>query len=921
MVGKRQERAKLSHYFPFFSMNLKYMRFVAGLLIYLCTYAEASAQLVVYGKVTSEEDKEPVAYVMVSLYVHSSNKLLGFSQTNEEGVYSLSIESVYPAITLKARGLSYHTYTRDIVLSASHPPDSLEISFSMLPKSMVLDELVIEAKPPILVKEDTIIYDIAHFTRESDQTLEEVLMKIPGIKVMPDGSIQVNGEAVGKVLIDGKLVSDAGAAIITKSLDPKIVESVEVRFDEKDAKFKDSLIDTDRLVVLDIKLKSDVKKSLIGKARFTAGHKQSLMPGGYLNALSLQPGNNNHVFIEHDRFGHQTIRLDQIKNIGEEALQKIYSLPADFDELSQRKAFNKEMYGFKDYTRSDLSVMGITSQVQVSPALNFFFGTYNSFSIEGKERQTTQVFSGEQEAPFLLMEGDRIRDFDSKTKLDLRFDKGKSKIRLDANLVVADNSFLSLADEPARDLTYRFEKGSLSLKTYTNFFLENLLWKKGGIQLKASHSYSKNQIDGLLRHNDDFYKRFFPAVGDVPFWGFGQRSDIRLGNFFVEASSWHQFSFGTLRPGINWQSVVFRAEKSGFLEDGMEVERQAQPDNIFTGSSPGLHYQKAIPFLEHTFSKGKWQIRNSLGLGLLSIPNEGNQKQFAQMAEYASSLTYRLPQGRIAIAYSRKLSPFPISALAEGADLLGYRSIGITQGQRFTQKPEHVFELNFNKLSGNQTWEMVFGGAAGKTEKGSIVGFSSFPFIETVYAQLAASYIIAEAQLKYNFPELPFRMELINSFIARNIENQLPAEEIFQTITTRYLTELKFSAALEAIPASLYFTTKHSLFVFDNELLTNNATQRFISITVGQQTNLFKNKLMVSPSARAVSFFGDTPANNLNIAMDIRWLGKKFQCFLEMDNLLNNTDFIRRNITPAFLVTDTQAIFGRYAKAGFEYRF
>ncbi|NJO01772.1 MAG: hypothetical protein HC880_08865, partial [Bacteroidia bacterium] len=72
-----------------------------------------------------------------------------------------------------------------------------------------------------------------------------------------------------KVLINGEEVTDQGAALITRSLSAGNVKSVEVRFDEKNDKLKESLLDTRNYVVLDIKLDQALHQAWFGKARAT----------------------------------------------------------------------------------------------------------------------------------------------------------------------------------------------------------------------------------------------------------------------------------------------------------------------------------------------------------------------------------------------------------------------------------------------------------------------------------------------------------------------------------------------------------------------------------------------------------------------------------------------------------------------------
>ncbi len=340
------------------------------LVITLFLVQRTHGQTKINGSITDASDSTAVSFASVVIYQYQSNKILGYTQTDIEGFYTIEIPSEPTVITLKTSHLSYHPYQQDIVIG-SEQAEQIVLTFSLEPKTEELQEVII--KGPIIVKEDTIIYDIEHWTEARDQTLEEVLAKIPGFKIRGDGEIEVNGKTVDKVLIDGEEVTDSGAALLTRSIAPEDVESVEVRLDEKNDKLKESLLDTREYIVLDIKLKDELNKSLFGKIRATVGYQNDIAPGGYINAFSLKKKLKTHLFAEHDRFGEQTISLDRIKNIGAEAFQKMFEIPADFQTLTEREAFSDEIFGFKNYTISEKNIIGLSSRYTVSPYVDLYW--------------------------------------------------------------------------------------------------------------------------------------------------------------------------------------------------------------------------------------------------------------------------------------------------------------------------------------------------------------------------------------------------------------------------------------------------------------------------------------------------------------------------------------------------------------------
>ena len=272
------------------------------------------AQAQISGKAFVEKDRSPIRGASVMLRNFQTKKILTYTQTDAQGKFSLKKKLDKGVYLIEIRHLSYETFSQSIVVSDSIAA-AVHLSAAMKLRQNKLKEVVVKPKtrPPIIVKKDTTIYDIKHWLRESDETLEDVLKKMDGIEISPDGEITVDGQRVKKVLIDGKEVSDVGAAVITKSIDPESVKNIEVRFDEKDDKIKESLLDANEYVVLDIKLKEGFNKRFFGKLRPTLGYQHDLQYGGYANLFSLNNWGNLHLFAEHDNFGTQTLSMTNLK--------------------------------------------------------------------------------------------------------------------------------------------------------------------------------------------------------------------------------------------------------------------------------------------------------------------------------------------------------------------------------------------------------------------------------------------------------------------------------------------------------------------------------------------------------------------------------------------------------------------------------
>lgn len=74
-----------------------------------------------------------------------------------------------------------------------------------------LKEVIVRGKvDPITIKQDTVEYDVSHFIQSQDDLIQDLLAKLPGLQVNPDGTISIMGKKISKIKINGQefLVND-----------------------------------------------------------------------------------------------------------------------------------------------------------------------------------------------------------------------------------------------------------------------------------------------------------------------------------------------------------------------------------------------------------------------------------------------------------------------------------------------------------------------------------------------------------------------------------------------------------------------------------------------------------------------------------------------------------------------------------------
>ena len=137
---------------------------------------------------------EPLVGVTCRVYT-SSDKFYTYAISDKNGIVKLSPhQSDWLEFTFmgyekqKVRVNHYHLKQANIVY--------------MKPSSVTLKEVQIKA-PPISARNDTLVYRVGAFAKIGDKHLEDVLKRLPGVKVSENGTVSVQGKAINKFYIEG----------------------------------------------------------------------------------------------------------------------------------------------------------------------------------------------------------------------------------------------------------------------------------------------------------------------------------------------------------------------------------------------------------------------------------------------------------------------------------------------------------------------------------------------------------------------------------------------------------------------------------------------------------------------------------------------------------------------------------------------
>ena len=217
--------------------------------------------------------KQPVSSATISVLDRKDSSLVSFSMTDNAGKFELK-GIPNGQYRLMISHVNYHNSNTPFTITDENKnPDLGYITLN--DKSRMLAEVVVTNEaPPVTLEGDTVVYNAGSFKTVPNANVEQLLKKLPGIKVDKDGTITAQGEKVTRVLVDGKEFFGNDPKIATRNLPADAVEKVQAYDKQSDQAQLTGFEDGNAEKTINLKLKKDKKKGVFGKVTAGAGNKE-----------------------------------------------------------------------------------------------------------------------------------------------------------------------------------------------------------------------------------------------------------------------------------------------------------------------------------------------------------------------------------------------------------------------------------------------------------------------------------------------------------------------------------------------------------------------------------------------------------------------------------------------------------------------
>ncbi len=237
-----------------------------SLIFIFCAAYFQSQTLSISGTVMDTTAKGPLPNALSMAIRLNDSTLIQYSRSDKNGIFKLEAIPIDTYIVV----VSHPQFAdQTFIVVGSDKQKFLDFGKIVLPpKTNMLNEVVVFGyRDKVYYKGDTLTYTADSFKVKANATVEDLLRRLPGVKVDAAGKITVQGKEVSQVLVDGDEFFGSDPTVATRNLAANNVESVQVY--EKKAETTDSKDET--VKVMNLKLKDEAKKGYFGKISGAGG--------------------------------------------------------------------------------------------------------------------------------------------------------------------------------------------------------------------------------------------------------------------------------------------------------------------------------------------------------------------------------------------------------------------------------------------------------------------------------------------------------------------------------------------------------------------------------------------------------------------------------------------------------------------------
>lgn len=276
--------------------------------------------------------------------------------------------------------VSYIGYSQEVLIVEPNSGNFTH-NFKLKATGENLKEIIIKHEfKPIVIKKDTMTYDVASFANGNERKMKEVLEKLPGVEVDKNGGVTVQGKKVTKLLVEGKSFFGGGTKLAVENIPADALDKIEVIDNFNEVGFMKEVSDSEDLA-MNVKLKADKKKFVFGdvEAGAEVGNGDNSFYLGHAALFYYSPKGNVSFIGDSNNIGRSTFTYQDLMRFdggassfltGRTSLSNLWDFTNDNTDVVRNKShFGALNFSYTASPKLEVSGFAIFSNVLLDQKL------------------------------------------------------------------------------------------------------------------------------------------------------------------------------------------------------------------------------------------------------------------------------------------------------------------------------------------------------------------------------------------------------------------------------------------------------------------------------------------------------------------------------------------------------------------------
>ena len=208
------------------------------------------AQTIISGKVSDNAQNKALSNAIITVNKLNTEITVGYAMSKPSGQFELKTKVVSDSLTLSIKMLGYAAQRINVANR------SQTINFDLEQSSIELKE--VKVRPvPVQKYGDTLSYAVSAFKDKNDRVIADIIKKLPGVEVSPNGQILYQGEPINKYYIEGMDLLEGRYKLANENLNVDAVTSVEIMENHQPVRMLNGVVHSEK-AALNIKLKKKI---------------------------------------------------------------------------------------------------------------------------------------------------------------------------------------------------------------------------------------------------------------------------------------------------------------------------------------------------------------------------------------------------------------------------------------------------------------------------------------------------------------------------------------------------------------------------------------------------------------------------------------------------------------------------------------